>query len=511
MYIIDGKILYTPIFSFNTYLIDSNGVVVNTWHSNYLPALSAYVLPNGNILRPTRFNIQQGGGGGLEEYNSQGDLIWCYEYYLAGKYQSHHDIEPLSNGNILMLTWEYKNETEVISAGRNPDLVNGLVAFEHVIEVQPTSQNTGDIVWEWHSFDHLIQDYDTEKNNYGIVADHPELLDINYCHSDHADLLHCNSIDYNEHLDQILISCKNSNEIWIIDHNITTEQAAGHTGGRYGKGGDILYRWGNPQAYRVDAPCKFYRQHDATWIDIDCPGAGNILVFNNGAGRGYSSIDEIIPPVNSSGFYEYTPGSAYAPNDSKWSYTSPGFYSSLFSSAQRLRSGNTLICDGMKGNFFEVAPSMDIVWQYNVTGKIFKIAYIYPVEQNDSSLYCSGSLSFSKVKLGATVLGNFQVTNSGGSLLNWSIESYPSWGNWTFSIINGSLLAEKNVIVNVTIVAPIEKQKFIGAVKIIDTDNSSNFCEIDVYLQTPRIKVSYNSLLIGLFERFLILRHLVGL
>ena len=371
--------------------------MVNTWHSNYLPALSAYVLPNGNILRPTRFNIQQGGGGGLEEYNSQGDLIWCYEYYLAGKYQSHHDIEPLSNGNILMLTWEYKNETEVISAGRNPDLVNGLVAFEHVIEVQPTSQNTGDIVWEWHSFDHLIQDYDTEKNNYGIVADHPELLDINYCHSDHADLLHCNSIDYNEHLDQILISCKNSNEIWIIDHNITTEQAAGHTGGRYGKGGDILYRWGNPQAYRVDAPCKFYRQHDATWIDIDCPGAGNILVFNNGAGRGYSSIDEIIPPVNSSGFYEYTPGSAYAPNDSKWSYTSPGFYSSLFSSAQRLRSGNTLICDGMKGNFFEVTPSMDTIWRYNVTGKIFKIAYIYPVEQNDSSLYCSGSLSFSRL------------------------------------------------------------------------------------------------------------------
>jgi hypothetical protein len=37
--------------------------------------------------------------------------------------------------------------------------------------------------------------------------------------------------------------------LWVIDHQTTTAQAASHTGGRYNKGGDLLYRWGNPQTY----------------------------------------------------------------------------------------------------------------------------------------------------------------------------------------------------------------------------------------------------------------------
>ena len=58
--------------------------------------------------------------------------------------------------------------------------------------------------------------------------------------------MHCNGLDYNSALDQIALSCRGMNEVYIIDHSTTTEEAVGHTGGNAGKGGDILYRWGNP-------------------------------------------------------------------------------------------------------------------------------------------------------------------------------------------------------------------------------------------------------------------------
>ncbi len=489
--VINGQILYTSMLSFKTYLINNDGTIANTWQSNYLPGLSAYMRPNGNILRPIRLNLEQGGSGGIEEYTSQGELVWSFQYYSQNNYQTHHDIKPLPNGNVLMLAWEYIDEIDVINAGRNPDSVSGSVAFEHIIEVQPTSQTSGIIVWQWHSFDHLIQDYDPEKNNFGVVADHPELLDINYGGNE-VDWLHCNSIDYNEHFDQILISSRNFNEIWIIDHGLTTEQAAGHTGGRYGKGGDILYRWGNPKAYRVNnAPRRFYEQHDATWIDIDCPGAGNILVFNNGVERGYSSVDEIIPPVDSSGFYFYSPGTAYAPDNPLWSYTSTGFYSNKYSGAQRLRSGNTLICDGVASRFFEVTPQMTKVWQYDAPqqGGVFKILYIYPQEQDKEDLNCLGSFSFSNVEPGTIVTSTFQVQNIGaaGSQLNWTIESYPDWGTWTFTPSNGfGLESGDNVIVNVTVLTPTGKwKKITGKIKINNLNNSDDFCEINVLLKTP--------------------------
>jgi hypothetical protein len=77
-----------------------------------------------------------------------------------------------------------------------------------------------------------------------------------------------NSVSYNAKLDQILISVRSFNEFWIIDHSVTTKEAAGHTGGRSGKGGDLLYRWGNPSAYRAGKTSdqKLFAQHDAHWI-----------------------------------------------------------------------------------------------------------------------------------------------------------------------------------------------------------------------------------------------------
>ena len=181
-----------------------------------------------------------------------------------------------------------------------------------------------------------------------------------------------NSIDYNEEFDQILISARNFNEIWVIDHTTTTEEAAGHTGGMYGKGGDLLYRWGNPQAYRKgnESDQLLFMQHDARFIESGCPGAGNITIFNNGfrrPGKDYSNVMEIVPPIDSNGFYHLEPDSAYGPDEPIWIYQAENpydFYSLYVSGVQRLTNGNTLIFSGKTGFFFEVTPDKEIVWSY---------------------------------------------------------------------------------------------------------------------------------------------------
>ena len=224
-----------------------------------------------------------GAGGGVEKIAWDGTVLWHFTYYTSN-YLSHHDIEPLPNGNILMIAWEYRTRNEAIAAGRNPNFLQGnTIMPDHIIEVEPTGQSSGNIVWEWHVWDHLIQEYNPAKENYGIVADHPELIDINFGERP-DDINHINSIDYNEKFDQILLSVNSFSEIWVIDHSTTTQEAAGHNGGNSGKGGDILYRWGNPQAYHAGdvSDQAFYNQHDAQWIEAGSPGEGNILVFNNG-------------------------------------------------------------------------------------------------------------------------------------------------------------------------------------------------------------------------------------
>jgi hypothetical protein len=404
----EGYTLFAPMSSTTTYLIDMRGTVVHKWKDDYPPGQSVYLLDNGHLLKcvrgPDKGAFHGGGLGGLiREFDWDGQLVWEFPYY-DDKHCQHHDIEPLPNGNVLILAWEKKTVAEAVAAGRDPALLAGRELWpDHVIEVRPDGKRDGRIVWEWHVWDHLIQDFDEAKANYGVVKDHPERIDVNFVPSagqspqlapdeqrrlramgyvggssgpgpgeGAVDWNHTNSIAYNAELDQILLSVLGFNEIWVIDHGTTTKEAAGHTGGRCGKGGDLLYRWGNPQAYRAGtaADQQLFGQHDASWIPAESPGAGHILVFNNGRGRPdgeYTSIDEIAAPVNGNGTYALEPGGAYNPAKAMWCYTSPsktGFFAGHISGAQRLPNGNTLICSGEKGRLFEVTPGGEIVWEY---------------------------------------------------------------------------------------------------------------------------------------------------
>jgi hypothetical protein len=371
----NGYTLFSPIPSTNTYLIDNKGYLIHEWTSQYRPAQSVMLLPDGNLLRPAIIQsgnifLAGGAGGRVEKYDWNGNLIWSFDYYSA-EHCTHHDVEYLPNGDVLMIAWENKSYAEAIAAGRNPARLDTALWPGEIIEVKPIGSSGGDIVWQWHSWDHLIQDFDSTKANYGDVSKHPELIDINYG-STIEDWLHINSIRYNPERDEILLSAHNFSEIWVIDHSTTTAEAAGHSGGREGKGGDLLYRWGNPQAYRAGtaADQKLFSQHDARWIDSGLVGQGDFLIFNNDHGappNAYSTVDEITPPINSNGDYYIDSTGQYGPNFLTWSYeASPpvSFYARNISGEERLPNGNTLICDGTAGRFFELDNSENIVWEY---------------------------------------------------------------------------------------------------------------------------------------------------
>ena len=221
--------------------------------------------------------------------------------------------------------------------------------------------------------DHLVQEFDAAKANYGVVSDHPELINLNYSfNSTNPDWQHINSVAYNEELDQILISSPFFNEIYIIDHSTTTAEAASHSGGDAGKGGDILWRWGNPEAYGMgdSTDQKLFFQHDAHWIPNGFREGNNILVFNNGRGRvpvEYSSVDILAPTVLADGNYVLAADDTYLPVDAEYSYSAPvqtDFYSRIISSAQMLPNGNILIDEGNQGHVFEIDSMDNLVWDY---------------------------------------------------------------------------------------------------------------------------------------------------
>ena len=370
----EGLTLYQPMFDTTARLVDTAGNVVKSFPGMSNPGVSVYLFPNGNLLRTAVIGAGPGGGGGgrIEEVDEDGNIIWRFDL-ANSEFLHHHDVEQLPNGNVVMIVWEYLTIAEAVAAGRNPALTVGArFSPDKVIEIQPDGAGGADVVWEWRVLDHLIQDFDPTQDNFGVVGDHPELVDVNFPPNPTDDWNHCNGIDYNPELDQIVLSVNLFDEMWVIDHSTTTAEAAGHTGGNSGRGGDILYRWGNPIAYRAGtvADRRLFRQHDVQWIDAGRPGEGNFLVFNNGLGRPegtFSTVDEWVPPVDAMGNYSLTPGSAFGPADPIWSYRAPNptdFFSNIVSGCERQPNGNTLIINGLAGMFFEVTQDMDVVWQY---------------------------------------------------------------------------------------------------------------------------------------------------
>lgn len=369
----DGYVLFAPITSTTTYLIDKCGKQVKTWPSSYRPGQSVYILEDGSLLRSGNANnttFNAGGKGGIiQKIDWNGNVTWNYTISSTLECQ-HHDIKVLPNGNVLAIVWDSKTNTEAISQGRNPALVPSTVWSEKIIEIEQTGLTTGNIVWQWHLWDHLIQDFDATKPNFGTINNNPQLVNLNYSSSaTNSDWIHLNSIDFNPTLNQIILSSHSFDEIWIIDHSTTTAEAASHEGGNSNKGGDILYRWGNPQAYDNGSinNQKLFGQHNAYWIENGFPFENQIMIFNNGNGRtggNYSTVEIISPPLNG---FDYGTSLPYGPTTPSWIYNEGNpnsIYAQNISGAQQLSNGNVLLCEGPTGTFREVNSSGTTVWKY---------------------------------------------------------------------------------------------------------------------------------------------------
>lgn len=372
-----GFTLFAPMNNTDAYLVDNCGRLVQQWSSTRLPGVSVYLLENGNLLRclqDTSLRYNAGGAGGwLEMQDWDGNLLWEYDFGKADYFQ-HHDIEPLPNGNVLVIAWELHSVADAISQGRDSSITyfRGIWS-EKITELRPIFPDSAEIVWEWRLWDHLVQDFAPGKPNFGNVGQHPELVDLNWeiLNGGSPDWVHFNSIDYDPVHDQIVLSALHFDEIWVIDHSTTTAEAASHSGGLQGKGGDLLYRWGNPTTYRQGngADQRLFGQHDARWIPQGYPNAGHIAIFNNGAGRpqgNISSVDIIDQPVTATGAYTLS-GPAYGPDTAFWSYRDPvptDFYSSFISGAHPLPNGHWLVTEGDDGIFFEIDSLGNQVWRY---------------------------------------------------------------------------------------------------------------------------------------------------
>lgn len=371
----EGYTLFSPFASRKTYLINNCGHMVNLWSSDYTPGANCYLNNNGDLIRAgavhSYFSSAGGFGGMLERTDWSGELKW--QYLMSNDTMSqHHDFKVMPNGNILVLVWEKITRERALENGRDPAMIiDSFIWSEAILEIKPKGTDDAEIVWEWHAMDHLVQDKYSDKKNYGKIEDHPELIDFNSpLISNFHDWLHFNSVDYNSTLNQIVVSCHAFSEIYIIDHSTSTSESSGHFGGVMKRGGDILYRWGNPMAYKrgtaLDRTC--FKQHDAQWIPAGYKDAGKILFFNNGTERRYSSV-EIIKTTYNATTYSYTleADKPYLPMLSEWIYQAENtadFFSTNMGGVQRLNSGNTLICESTQGRLFEINEDQEIVWEY---------------------------------------------------------------------------------------------------------------------------------------------------
>ncbi len=355
-----------------SHLIDNDGNILNEWRHDTPPTSIAYLAPDSILYVPCKKNnstnntLRQPIGGRFKKMDWDGNILW--DFSLPEEICTpHHDIAILPNGNILAICSEVRTPQEVASKGKIVINPNVPLTLDMIIEIMPIGEDNAEIVWEWRFWDRLIQNIDPDLDNFNSISNNPQQLDIN-CLADLTgftmyDWNHCNSISYNKDLKQIILSSRHMNEIYIIEHTDSNTDAAGSIGGVYNKGGDFLYRWGNPRNYGMNASQKLFNPHGVNWIESNSPGEGNILVFNNDFfADSLSAVVEITPPINDFGDYLFD--NIYGPETFYWSYQS-NFYSAVQSGAYRLPNGNTLITSSRDRNIFEITTSNSIAWVYN--------------------------------------------------------------------------------------------------------------------------------------------------
>lgn len=305
----DGYTLFAPMYGNSVWLIDMVGRVVQRWEMEHIPGNYGKLLANGNLMYagkviPSPLPDFGGNGGQLAEFDWDGNKLWEY----LDPYHSHC-FAPLDGGNVLIAQWRAVPDdiARNVQGGQPGTEREGVMWGEAIQEID---RDTKQVVWEWLTFEHL----DPEIDILCPLCPRDRWTNINALHV---------LPDGN-----ILVSMRCTNTIMIVDR----------------ASGDIVWRWG---------PGQISHQHNPTLLDN-----GNILLFDNGAHRTYTTIDY-------SRVIEVDPKTG----DIAWEYKEDpvvDLNSFICSGAQRLANGNTLICECTKGRIFEVTRAGDLVWEYHV-------------------------------------------------------------------------------------------------------------------------------------------------
>ena len=306
-------------------LVNMAGVEVHRWTSPVAGRILSLAEPlaNGHVLATVK-NSNQAGGNIAVELDNENRVVWTYVLTGTNSDYIHHEVERLANGNTLLLCAQGINV---------PSISPQLIVDDYIIEVDPQ----GNVVWSWYTWQHFAE--------FGFDPQAKQLI-ANAA----GTWAHTNAVSPlppSRHTlpalqpGNLLVSQRDTNIMFIIDRAT----------------GSVVWKMGpaNPLTQG---------QHAPHMIPQGLPGAGNILVFDNGSGTGYPAPGQArafsrvleIDPATQQTMWDYDAG--------KSGLFSRLFFSDVVSNAQRLTNGNTMVCSGVTGRLFEITPSGDLVWEY---------------------------------------------------------------------------------------------------------------------------------------------------
>ncbi len=372
-----GTTIYQPEKAWNGYtvlsalgtpaviVLDMNGHVVKRWDGfDLVSGGPARVLPGGVVVAPQGNAMPNLESLALVAEDFAGKELWRFDrgesIERGGKrewsWRQHHDWQlsdfpagyysprftpGLAGASVLLLTHASRID---------PAIADVMIDDDRLIELDPA----GKVAWEWRAGDHVGEFRLTAPMRSAIRR---------LAKRDGYDWLHINSAAWlgpnkwfaagDKRFDprNVIISSRQASLIAIVARN-----------------GKVVWQLGPDSMASPEARAlgQVIGQHNVTMIPEGLPGAGNLLLFDNGGAAGYGDPSPISP--NGDTIYQRATSRVLEIDPVTlalvWSYAAPNFYSFNISGAQRLPNGNTLITEGTTGRVFEVTPEKAIVWEY---------------------------------------------------------------------------------------------------------------------------------------------------
>jgi hypothetical protein len=366
----NGYTVLSPLATQAVLVIDMNGNVVKRWDDfNNSAGGPARVLPNGGVMAASGARPPFQESLELVQRDFDGKVVWSFnrneqvelrdrgtvwssrqhhdwqrEDFPAGYYSPEY-VPATSGSNTLILT--HTNH-------KVPAVSDAMLEDDRLIEVAPD----GRIVWEWKAAEHIDELGFAPDARAAIKA----AADVNAARGS-FDWLHINSATYvgpNRWYD--------AGDARFAPNNVIISSRQASLLAIVARDGSIAWRLG-PDFGASEELRKIRQiigQHHAHLIPKGLPGAGHVLVFDNGGSSGYGFAGPIAP--NGVGAFARATSRVLELNpvtlELVWSYAAPRFFSTNISGAQRLENGNTLVTEGAGGRVFEVTADGAIVWEY---------------------------------------------------------------------------------------------------------------------------------------------------